>query len=50
MSWLAEQHDRDRFGGSPFADGTSLPERGVLPEGEEVKNPEPFQKELFGWG
>ncbi|WP_273368552.1 glutathione S-transferase C-terminal domain-containing protein [Corynebacterium massiliense] len=43
MSWLAESHDRDRFGGSPFAAGVALPEYGVLPAGEEVKNPEDFQ-------
>ncbi|OFS21123.1 glutathione S-transferase C-terminal domain-containing protein [Corynebacterium sp. HMSC04H06] len=46
MSWLAQPHDRDRFGGSPFAEGTTLP--GALPKGEELKNPEPFQEELFG--
>lgn len=46
MSWLAQQHDRDRFGGRPFAEGTTLP--GALPRGEELKNPEPFQVELFG--
>ena len=45
MSWLAQPHDRDRFGGSPFAEGTTLP--GALPKGEELKNPEPFQEELF---
>ena len=36
MSWLALPHDRSRFGGSPFAAGTTLP--GPIPEGEEVKN------------
>lgn len=36
MSWLALPHDRARFGGSPFAAGTTLP--GPIPEGEEVKN------------
>lgn len=41
MSGIAEPHDRERFGGSPFAPGTSLP--GPIPAGEEVKNPEPFQ-------
>ncbi|MDD7581524.1 glutathione S-transferase family protein [Corynebacterium sp. 32222D000AT] len=46
MSWLAQPHDRDRFGGAPFAEGTTLP--GALPKGEELKNPEPFQEELFG--
>ena len=45
MSWLMEPHDRDRFGGQPFADGTTLP--GALPAGEEVKNPEDFQLPLF---
>ncbi|MGV0352305.1 glutathione S-transferase C-terminal domain-containing protein [Corynebacterium confusum] len=42
MSWLAQPHDRDRFGGSPFAEGTTLP--GALPKGEELKNPEPSRK------
>lgn len=46
MSWLAEPHDRDRFGGSPFADGQSAPS-GPLPEGEHIKNPEDFQLSLF---
>ena len=45
MAWLMEPHDRDRFGGQPFADGTTLP--GALPAGEEVKNPEDFQFPLF---
>lgn len=42
MSPIAEPHDRDRLGGSPFAEGTTLP--GPVPAGEEVKNPEPFQE------
>lgn len=42
LSGLAEPHDRDRFGGSPFPDGVTMP--GPLPAGEEVKNPEEFQK------
>lgn len=46
MDWLMEPHDRDRFGGSPFAEGTTLP--GAVPHGEEVKNPQPFQLRLFG--
>lgn len=46
MSWLAEKHDRDRFGGQPFADGESAAPRS-LPAGEHIKNPEPFQLELF---
>ncbi|WP_245945533.1 glutathione S-transferase family protein [Corynebacterium senegalense] len=37
MSWLAEGHDRDRFGGAPFAEGVTLP--GPVRAGEEVKNP-----------
>lgn len=41
MAWVAGPHDRDRFGGSPFPQGTYSPAP-VLP-GEEVKNPEPFQ-------
>lgn len=41
MAWVAEPHDRERFGGSPFAEGAYSPVP-VLP-GEEVKNPEPFQ-------
>lgn len=45
MSWLMQPHDRDRFGGQPFAEGTTLP--GALPAGEEVKNPEDFQLPLF---
>src|SRR5699024_630137 len=40
MSWLMEEHDRDRFGGQPFAEGTTMP--GPLPKGEEIKNPEDF--------
>ena len=46
MSWLAEPHDRDRFGGQPFATGQTPAPR-QLPEGEHIKNPEPFQLELF---
>ena len=42
MSQIAQPHDRDRFGGSPFAPGTTLP--GAVPAGEEVKNPESFQR------
>lgn len=45
MSWVMEPHDRDRFGGQPFAEGTTLP--GALPEGEHIKNPQEFQKPLF---
>ncbi|MCQ9334740.1 glutathione S-transferase C-terminal domain-containing protein [Corynebacterium phoceense] len=46
MSWLAQPHDRDRFGGAPFAEGTTLP--GALPADEHIKNPEQFQIDLFG--
>ncbi|MDY5840180.1 MAG: glutathione S-transferase C-terminal domain-containing protein [Corynebacterium camporealensis] len=42
LDWLAQPHDRDRFGGTPFAEGTTLP--GAIPAGEEVKNPLPFQR------
>ncbi|AGF72292.1 glutathione S-transferase family protein [Corynebacterium halotolerans] len=42
LSGLATPHGREAFGGQPFADGTTLP--GPLPEGEGLKNPEPFQK------
>lgn len=42
MSAIVEPHDRDRFGGAPFAEGTTLP--GPVPAGEEVKHPGPFQK------
>lgn len=45
LDWLMEEHDRDRFGGQPFAPGTTLP--GPLPKGEEVKNPWPMQQPLF---
>lgn len=41
MSGIAQPHDRDRFGGSPFPAGTTLP--GAVPAGEQVKNPEDFQ-------
>lgn len=41
MSWLAEPHDRGRFGGSPYAEGVTDPR--PVREGEEVKNPEAFQ-------
>ncbi|MDN6198370.1 glutathione S-transferase family protein [Corynebacterium flavescens] len=44
MSWLMEAHGRERFGGQPFAQGTTLP--GPVPAGEEVKNPEPFQASM----
>ncbi|APT92728.1 glutathione S-transferase [Corynebacterium phocae] len=44
MDWLMEDHDRGRFGGQPFAAGTTLP--GPLPAGEHLKNPEDFQLEL----
>ncbi|AWB83865.1 glutathione S-transferase C-terminal domain-containing protein [Corynebacterium liangguodongii] len=44
LSWIAEPHDRDRFGGSPFAAGVTAP--GPVLAGEEVKNPEPFQLAL----
>ena len=46
MSWLAQDHDRDRFGGQPFAAGTTAPAK--LKSSEVVKNPLPFQTELFG--
>lgn len=46
MSWLMGQHDRERFGGQPFAEGTILP--GAMPSGEELKHPEPFQLRLPG--
>ena len=42
LSGLMEPHGRERLGGAPFAEGTTLP--GPVPAGEEVKNPEPFQK------
>lgn len=41
LGWLVEQHDRNRFGGSPYAEGVTAPR--PVREGEEVKNPEPFQ-------
>lgn len=41
MSSISEPHDRDRFGGTVFAAGTTLPT--AVPAGEEVKNPEHFQ-------
>ena len=41
MSWLADDHGRDRLGGSPFAPGASLP--GPVRPGEEVKNPEAWE-------
>lgn len=44
MSWLVEEHDRERFGGRPFAEGTTLP--GPIPAGEQVKNPESFQASM----
>lgn len=47
MSYLVEPHDRDKFGGAPYADGVTMP--GPIPEGEEVKNPEPFQKTPEDW-
>lgn len=40
MSWLVEEHDRGRFGGSPYAEGVTDPR--PVREGEEVKNPERF--------
>lgn len=44
MDWLMDRHDRDRFGGQPFTEGTTLP--GDLLPGEEIKNPERFQLQL----
>ncbi len=46
LAGLATPHGREALGGQPFADGVTLP--GPVPAGEEVKNPEPFQTELFG--
>jgi len=46
LSGLATPHGREALGGQPFADGVTLP--GPVPEGEHVKNPAPFQQELFG--
>ncbi|MDY5784769.1 glutathione S-transferase C-terminal domain-containing protein [Corynebacterium sp.] len=40
MSWIVEPHDRDRFGGAPFAEGVSDPR--PVRDGEEVKNPADF--------
>ncbi|SDL67669.1 putative glutathione S-transferase [Corynebacterium mycetoides] len=42
LAWLAEKHDRGRFGGSPYASGVTDPR--PVRAGEEVKNPEPFQR------
>lgn len=42
LAWLAEPHDRERFGGTPFAQGVTPPR--PVRAGEEVKNPEPFQE------
>lgn len=45
MSWLVEAHDRDRFGGSPFAEGvTPAPPNSFA---ERLRNPEPFQTAFF---
>ncbi|WP_342319598.1 glutathione S-transferase family protein [Corynebacterium mayonis] len=40
MAWLAQPHDRDRFGGAPYAENVTAPNP-VRP-GEEVKNPAGF--------
>ena len=42
LAWLAEKHHRGRFGGSPYASGVTDPR--PVRAGEEVKNPEPFQR------
>ncbi|AKK10937.1 glutathione S-transferase family protein [Corynebacterium uterequi] len=42
LSDLATPHDRDRLGGSPFAEGVTLP--GPVPETDKVKHPQDFQK------
>lgn len=42
LSGLATPHGRESLGGQPFPEGTTPP--GPIPAGEEVKNPEPFQK------
>ncbi|MGC2864939.1 glutathione S-transferase family protein [Corynebacterium glutamicum] len=42
LSGFATPHGREKLGGSPFTEGVTLP--GPIPAGEEVKNPEPFQK------
>lgn len=42
---LAQPHGRDHLPGAPFAEGTTLP--GPLSEGERLKNPTDFQRELF---
>ncbi|SER80218.1 glutathione S-transferase family protein [Corynebacterium cystitidis] len=43
MSTIMEPHGRDHLPGSPFSAGTTLP--GPVPAGEEVKHPEPFQRD-----
>ena len=47
LSGLATPHGREALGGTPFAEGTTLP--GPIPAGEEVKNPEPFQRSAAQW-
>lgn len=42
MTRLVESHNRERFGGSPFAAGTTLP--GPVPPHERIRHPEPFQR------
>ncbi|WP_276652069.1 glutathione S-transferase family protein [Corynebacterium vitaeruminis] len=42
LSGLFTEHGRERLGGSPFADGVTLPE--PLPASERVKNPLPQQQ------
>ena len=46
LSGLAQPHGRGHLPGAPFAEGTTLP--GKLPDAERLKNPLPFQRELFG--
>ena len=46
LAGLATPHGREALGGQPFAEGVTPP--GPVPAGEEVKNPENFQVELFG--
>ncbi|MCS5479055.1 glutathione S-transferase family protein [Corynebacterium sp. YIM 101645] len=42
LSGFATPHGREVLGGQPFAEGTTLP--GAMPAGEELKNPESFQR------
>lgn len=42
LSGFASAHGREKLGGSPFVEGTTLP--GPIPAGEQVKNPESFQR------